>query len=204
MPAQTHTTSAPCPVCGKGLLTSHLIDETFDFDVGEETVTVQARGVPVRRCDHCGEELSGPEAARVRHEAVCKAAGFFTPEELKALRKQVDLSQQDFAQLAGVGVATVSRVETGRLIQNRSTDNLFFLIARSEEARRLLAERLASRSRKRSNAPAGERGDAPGKPVRGNGSQRGLKTGPKAARTPKPRAGEQKGNSANSRGGTVG
>lgn len=130
-----------CPECGQGSLTLHHLDEAFDFDLGEETIRVHARNVPVERCDRCGAELSGPAAAKVRHEAVCQAAGFFTPEEIKALRKRLNLSQQDFARLAGVGVATVSRWERGRLIQNRGNDNLLFLLAESAEARRLLQTR---------------------------------------------------------------
>jgi putative zinc finger/helix-turn-helix YgiT family protein len=161
--------TAKCPECEKGRLTPHLIDETFDFDLGEETIKVHARNVPVERCDNCGAELSGPAAAKVRHEAVCKAAGFFTPEEVKALRKRLGLSQEEFARLGGMGVATVSGVERGRRIQNRSTDNLFYLLAESDEARRLLAERLAQRTRKRSEPPSGQGGDSVGKSSPGNG-----------------------------------
>ena len=57
------------------------------------------------------EILSGPAAAKVRHEAVCKAAGFYSPEEVKALRRRLGLSQEDLARLGGMGVATVSGVE---------------------------------------------------------------------------------------------
>jgi len=174
MPELKPQTTAKCPECDKGLLVPQLVDETFNFDLGEETVKVHAQNVPVERCVNCGAELSGPAAAKVRHEAVCKAAGFFTPEEVKVLRKQLDLSQEAFAQLAGVGVATVSRVERGRLIQNRSTNNLFFLIAQSDEVRRLLAERLASRTRKRSDLAAGEGGGPVVQTAAGNGSQPGC------------------------------
>jgi putative zinc finger/helix-turn-helix YgiT family protein len=148
------TMHTPCPECGKGLRPL-LVDETFESDLGDETVIVHARNVPIERCDRCGFELSGPAAARVRHEAVCKAAGFFTPDEVKNLRKQLNLSQEDFARIAGVGVATVSRVERGRLIQNRSTDNLFRLIAESEEARRLLGMWVDARSEKRTEVSTG-------------------------------------------------
>ena len=120
-----------------------------------ESCRTAVLGGHLERCDQCGFELSGPAAARVRHEAVCKAAGFFTPNEVKTLRNQLGLSQEDFARLAGVGVATVSRVERGRLIQNRSTDNLFRLIAESEEARRLLGIWVDARGDKRTEVSTG-------------------------------------------------
>ncbi len=171
MPELRPQITAKCPECEKGELVAQLVDETFDFDLGEETIEVHAKNVPVERCTNCGAELSGPPAAKVRHEAVCKAAGFFTPEEVKALRKQLDLSQEELARLGGMGVATVSGIERGRRIQNRSTDNLFYLIAQSEEARRLLAERLAQRARKRSEPTAGQGGAPVVKTSTGNGNQ---------------------------------
>jgi transcriptional regulator with XRE-family HTH domain len=65
---------------------------------------------------------SGPAAAKVRHEAVCRAAGLLTPSEIKALRERFGWSQQDLAELTGMGIATISRWERGRLLQNRSNN----------------------------------------------------------------------------------
>ena len=139
-----------CSECGKGHFAPISRDEPFDFDLGDETIHVVAHAVPVEQCDVCGAEASGPAAARVRHDAVCKAADFFSPDAVRQLRRELDdMSQDEFARLAGVGVATVSRVERGRLLQNRSTDNLFFLIANSAEARNLLRARLAAHGHRR-------------------------------------------------------
>jgi putative zinc finger/helix-turn-helix YgiT family protein len=154
MTNSTTTAQTPrCPECGKGALRRHLIDERFAFDLGDEPITVTAHNVPVERCDHCEFAMSGPEAAKIRHDAVCRAAGFFTPEAIKALRQRLGLSQGQFARLAGVGVATISRWERGRVLQNRSNDHLLYLIAESDEARRLLEGRLAARNRGRTDDP---------------------------------------------------
>lgn len=140
------TPKPTCPVCCKGLLTSLLIDETFDFDLGEEVVKVHASNVPVQRCDTCGEELSGPEAARVRHEAICRAAGLMAPSEIKALREQFGWSQQYLADLTDIGIATVSRWERERLLQSRSNNNVFQAIRDCPPFREYLERLLVSKA----------------------------------------------------------
>jgi YgiT-type zinc finger domain-containing protein len=79
-----------CPECGKGQLIALTRTEEFDFDLGEEKVKVRAESVPVQQCDRCGEVLSGLAAAKVRHEAVCRAAGLLTPTEYKSIREQLE------------------------------------------------------------------------------------------------------------------
>ena len=80
-------------------------------------------------CDACGETFTGPDAARIRHHAICSALGLLTPEEIKALRVRLGKTQQEFAELTGIGEATISRRERGRLLQNRANDNFLRLIA---------------------------------------------------------------------------
>src|SRR5271163_3007672 len=75
-----------CPECGEGELLPLIRTEEFDFDLGVMTVKVRAENVPVQECDKCGEVLSGPAAARVRQEAICRAAGLVTLSDVKALR----------------------------------------------------------------------------------------------------------------------
>lgn len=97
-----------CPECEHGHLVPFTRDEEFDYDLGEESIKVVARDVPVERRDSCGMVASGPAAAKVRHEAVCRAAGFLTPTEYKSIREERGWSQQHLADLTGCGVATVS------------------------------------------------------------------------------------------------
>jgi putative zinc finger/helix-turn-helix YgiT family protein len=119
----------PCPVCGRGVLESRIVDETFEFQSDDGLVRVEARGVPVEVCLDCGETLSGPEAARVRHAAICRALGLLTPEEIRGVRDRLGLTQADFARLTGFGEATISRWERGRLLQNRGNDRYLRILA---------------------------------------------------------------------------
>jgi len=124
-----------CPTCNAGWLRDKVVTERFEFEVDGKTKTVIAENVPESECDNtaCGERLSGPEAARIRHEAICRMFGLLTPHEIQAIRERLDLSQERFAQLTSIGVATISRWERGRLLQNRAMDNYLRLVERSEE-----------------------------------------------------------------------
>jgi DNA-binding transcriptional regulator YiaG len=53
---------------------------------------------------------------------ICRAAGLLTPAEIKGIREKFGWSQQNLADLAAFGVATVSRWEPGRLLQNKSSN----------------------------------------------------------------------------------
>src|ERR1700682_2903552 len=119
-----HSIGPKCPECERGQLLPFTRDEEFDYDLGEETIKVIARDVPVERCDACGMIASGPAAAKVRHEAVWRAVGLMTPSEITAFRDQFGWSQQYLADLTDFGVATVSRWERGRLLQNRSANKV--------------------------------------------------------------------------------
>jgi putative zinc finger/helix-turn-helix YgiT family protein len=135
--------SSRCPTCNAGWLHDKVITERFEFEVDGKTKTVVAENVPVSECDNpeCRERLSGPEAARIRHEAICRTFGLLTPRDIQAIRERLGLSQERFAQQTGIGVATISRWERGRLLQNRAMDNYLRLVERSEENVRFLAER---------------------------------------------------------------
>jgi putative zinc finger/helix-turn-helix YgiT family protein len=129
-----------CPTCNVGWLRDKVITDRFEYEVDGKTKTVVAEGVPVRECDNpeCRERLSGPEAGRIRHEAICRAFRLLTPREIQAIREKLGPSQERFAQLTGIGVATISRWERGRLLQNRAMDNYLRLVALSEENVRFL------------------------------------------------------------------
>jgi putative zinc finger/helix-turn-helix YgiT family protein len=137
-----------CPECEQGHLVPFTRDEEFDYDLGDETIKVLAKDVPVERCDSCGMIASGPAAAKVRHEAVCRAAGLLTPSEIKAIRDQYGWSQQYLADLTAFGVATISRWERGRLLQNRSNNKILQAIRDCAEFRDYLERLLESKPRK--------------------------------------------------------
>jgi putative zinc finger/helix-turn-helix YgiT family protein len=148
MKEQQSSMGTKCSECSQGQLLSYTRTEEFDFDLGDEVVKVRAENVPVERCDKCGEVSSGPAAAKVRHEAICRAAGLLAPSEIKAIREQFGWSQQELADLTGCGVATVSRWERGRLLQNRSSNKVLQALRDCPPFREYLEELLAPKTRK--------------------------------------------------------
>jgi putative zinc finger/helix-turn-helix YgiT family protein len=132
--------SRRCPVCGKGRLTSQTVTERFPYEGDGGPLLIEAKDVPIQVCDACGETFSGPEAARIRHHAICHALRLMAPEEIKALREGLGKTQQEFAALTGIGEATISRWERGRLLQNRANDNFLRLLAGNPANLKLLQE----------------------------------------------------------------
>lgn len=130
-----------CPQCGQGWLEPQIVTRRYDYEDGDRKVPVVAENLPVRVCTHCQETFSGPEAARIHHEAICRALGLLTPDEISSVRKRLGASQEEFAALTGIGVATISRWERGRLLQNKAMDLYLRLLDSNPENVRLL-ERL--------------------------------------------------------------
>ena len=129
-----------CPVCGKGQLERRLVTDRFEYAVDDKKTLVEAERVPVEVCNSCNEIFYGPEAARVRHDAACRALGLLTPNEIKGIRESLGMTQEEFAELTGIGQATISRWERGRLLQNRAHDRYLRLLADNAENVRLLKQ----------------------------------------------------------------
>jgi len=77
--------------------------------------------------------LPAPADTRLRREA-----RLLTPEEIREGREKLGLTQRQFANLLGVGEATVSRWETGAQIQQRAMDRFLRVCLASPAVAELL------------------------------------------------------------------
>lgn len=111
-------------------------DYTFTYGVDDSAVELTAR-IPVDVCMECGAGSLGHDAQVLKHEAVCAHHGVLTPREVRAIRKRHDLSRAAFAEISGLGEATLHRWENGILIQNRANDRYLRLLESAENLRRL-------------------------------------------------------------------
>jgi len=94
-------------------------------------------------CRECGEQLF-TVAIDDRIVAALRArVGLLTPQQMHKGRSQLGMTQQELADQLGVAKETISRWETGGMIQSRAMDNLLRLFFESEEVRRLLRKRFA-------------------------------------------------------------
>src|ERR1700730_17096970 len=76
-----------------------------------ETVTIQ---VPIERDPVTGEEILTGEALDLIENTQARYMGILLPEEIRNLRKNLDLTQREFGELLQVGEKTATRWETGR------------------------------------------------------------------------------------------
>lgn len=115
-----------------------------DFVESVGTLQVTMRGVDVAaeqvelHCDRCGEvqvRLDDADAAERRAGAlVRRTLGLMQPEEIRALRENLGLTQAELESRLGLGAKTVVRWESGRVMQSKATDNLLRLIRRDPTA----------------------------------------------------------------------
>src|SRR5438552_2049963 len=103
-----------CPSCGENSARVRYETESFPYGVGEDQVMLSAR-VPVIRCDVCGDELTDGAAEEIRHFEICRYLGRLAPNEIRAIREQYGLPQQEWAKKTKLGIASVKRWESGNL-----------------------------------------------------------------------------------------
>jgi len=128
-----------CPICDSANVVERSEREEFEYGVGDKKVMLSVY-IPVFHCAHCEYEFVGEKAANLRHDAVCAHLGLLTPGDIKMLRIKVAGSQQAFADLTRLGIATIQRWEQGALLQTRSNDLFlrFLQIPENVEVAKLL------------------------------------------------------------------
>jgi putative zinc finger/helix-turn-helix YgiT family protein len=113
----------------------------FEHSIARQRVVVPAE---YYLCDKCGEGWFDPTQAEALHTmAVARLRErdmLLLPEEIKAIRAALDLTQFDFERLLGVGRNTVVRWESGEVIPNAATISLLHLLRADRENAHRLAE----------------------------------------------------------------
>lgn len=119
-----------CPVCEEG----HLHEDHFagDFKYGDRTVHVD--DLECYRCDVCGADPVLEDQIRRNHLKVADAKrrmdGLLSGGEIKAIRKLLQLSQNEAAELFGGGANAFSKYERGDVLQSKPMDRLLRLTLR--------------------------------------------------------------------------
>lgn len=96
-------------------------------------------------CDKCGEKLFDlwqmDDARAAAARKLNEEEGLLQPEEIKALRESLGLTQAQFEQALGIGEKTVVRWEQGKVLPGQATALLLLLIRRDPTALEFLALR---------------------------------------------------------------
>jgi putative zinc finger/helix-turn-helix YgiT family protein len=110
-----------CALCDSKAATVSIKKQQFAYRDGAKEVLLVA-DVPVWSCGACSEEYTAEGAEEAQHNAVCHYLGRLTPDEIRALRKRLGLTQAEFAEKTDIGIASIKRWENGTVIQNASLD----------------------------------------------------------------------------------
>ena len=121
-----------CPQCAAKAVTTFLHHDIFNYGSGAAAVTLQVDNLPVRHCSACHFEFLDHEGEQLRHAAVCRHFGVLTPVEVRSVRKRHGMSRAAFAQVTGLGEATLNRWENGAVVQNLANDRYLRLLAAPE------------------------------------------------------------------------
>jgi putative zinc finger/helix-turn-helix YgiT family protein len=111
-----------CPNCEKESQLE-LIQKTEEYNVRGEAILVEAE---FYHCMECGEVFENPKSSIDPYDAAYREyrsrKGMLQPEEIRAFRNRYVLTQKEFSDLLGIGIATLNRYENGAL-QNAAHDN---------------------------------------------------------------------------------
>lgn len=120
---------------------AHRVRLVRPLRIGARSVEVEDE---IYRCA-CGEEFYAPgmmdDTLRRATAKIRTEDGLLAPDEVKAIRTRLGLTQPEFERLLGVGKNTVVRWERGTVPQSAATDSLLRLIERFPENAPFLAER---------------------------------------------------------------
>jgi putative zinc finger/helix-turn-helix YgiT family protein len=115
-----------CPICTTGELA--FFQEPDELQYKGQTYSVD---VEYAICQQCGEEMILPEQIRRNdcraRDVWRKADGLLTGKEIVALRKKLELTQQEASQMFGGGPNAFSKYERGEVIQSVAMDKLMRL-----------------------------------------------------------------------------
>ena len=122
---------------------------TFEESIAPMELVVRGEPVVVEGirhllCGQCGEELIGAGELgafqRRAHDIYRARHGYLTGEEIKAIRAAYSLGQEAFESLIGAGPKTLTRWESGAVLQPGVADTLLRVLGRFPIVAKWLAD----------------------------------------------------------------
>lgn len=107
--------NAFCPNCEKETK-QVLIDKVEEINIRGEVVPIH---LEYYQCEECGEDFEIPrpgyDPVDAAYHEYRKIKGMVQPQEIKNFRKELGLTQKEFSEIIGIGIATLNRYENGAL-----------------------------------------------------------------------------------------
>ena len=127
-----------CPNCEKDPSLT-LIKKVEEFNIRGEIIPVE---VEYFQCNECGEEFEVTSSDYDPYETAYRdyrtRKGMLQPEEIRQFRIKYGLTQKEFSNLIGIGIATLNRYENGAL-QSEAHDRVIKMAIEPNNFMNLLA-----------------------------------------------------------------
>lgn len=120
-----------CPQCGDDGIKTYWHRHAFQYGSGVTAVELVAH-VPVRCCSACEFQYLDDEGERLKHEAVCEHLRVLSPTQVRRIREIHQMTRAKFAEVTGLGSASLNRWENGLTIQTHANDRYIRLLERPE------------------------------------------------------------------------
>jgi putative zinc finger/helix-turn-helix YgiT family protein len=116
-----------CIRCKERKVFEDIVMHEVDVEHDGRSYHVKVDDLKTPKCRKCGFVQPDAEANEAITAAFLVQAKLLLPQQIRAYREELGLTQKLLANTLGVAEATVSRWETGAQIQQRSLDNLLRL-----------------------------------------------------------------------------
>ena len=113
-----------CGNCAQKRVEPVVKDYTVDFKHDGKLHNIVLSQVEIPTCQNCGNVQTGIEIGDKVTKALRENVGLLFPEEIRQQRTALNLSQEQLGECIGAAKESISRWETGALIQSVSTDKL--------------------------------------------------------------------------------
>jgi putative zinc finger/helix-turn-helix YgiT family protein len=133
-----------CPSCRKKAVVSVVEDYRTRIEHDGRPYDLIVPALHVFACGECGNRDLDDDANKQVSDALRKAAGLLTPEEIRDGRHGLQMTQKALAEQLDIAEATLSRWETGAQIQQRAFDRLLRAYFEIPELRTFFAEEKAN------------------------------------------------------------
>ena len=127
-----------CPNCLREEVHPEVMPYTTDVMHDGRRYHLEIPQISIPKCRACGKVFISNRVDEEILRALRAQARLLMPEQIKDSREALGLKSKDFAERLGVAAETISRWETGALIQSRAMDNSLRLYFACPAVRALL------------------------------------------------------------------
>lgn len=127
-----------CPKCRQKEVRPAIIPYRCDMAHDGQLYSVTVPELTVPRCGNCSELVFNYAAEEQIRNALRSQLHLLRPDEIRAARTALGLSQKELADRLGLAEDSITRWETGDQIQSRAMDNLLRMFFALPEVRSIL------------------------------------------------------------------